>query len=331
MFPNLGINSASYRQRHQVFSCSKWLLKTTEFLKRITHATQIDAATKTGGVASPCTSLTAGIEKIVILPTILKPNNSMQQPKQINSEKQRVLLQLERLKRNFDSALQRYDQVSFLELSHSLRIWTELANPLVAISPEFSKAIVFKSANPTKELKAFAMGYPHVIALTPQGLPATADVRLGAMAGLRFNPAGAFLIGVTVFPDKEGKIRIQNPYYLGRSLDDGEHKVLYEQWKKMNASRLNFRQWLGSDAMRIGYIDADRNLQQVSLSRESLIKRVANILDGSHSSVFAQAENANDPALISTLQIEVQGIPLPYFVLLRIAEDIVHFAPKYIK
>ena len=45
-------------------------------------------------------------------------------------------LQLNRLKRHYETSINTYDVISFLDLAHSLRIWTELKNNVEEDFPE---------------------------------------------------------------------------------------------------------------------------------------------------------------------------------------------------
>jgi hypothetical protein len=93
----------------------------------------------------------------------------------------------------------------------------------------------------------------------------------------------------------------------------------------------NYLQWLGADAVIMSYTQADGTLKRVSISREMLVRRVANTLGGSHPSVEAGTndfENSYDPAVHHLLGHNMGGLPLPYFILLKIAQDLLTIAPK---
>ena len=63
-----------------------------------------------------------------------------------------------------------------------------------------------------------------------------------------------------------------------------------------------------------------------------MVKRVANTLDGSHASLAAyESDNRFDPAVRHLLHYQVGGLPLPYFVLLKIAQDILSIAKKLLE
>jgi hypothetical protein len=94
---------------------------------------------------------------------------------------------------------------------------------------------------------------------------------------------------------------------------------------------LNFAQWMGAEAVRVGYVDGDGAVQNVAISWENLIRRVANTLGGSHPEITAEpGEEVNrlDPAVRALLKHRLAHLPIPYFLLLKAAQDILEHAPK---
>ena len=59
-------------------------------------------------------------------------------------------------------------------------------------------------------------------------------------------------------------------------------------------------------------------------------KRVANTLDGSHPSAGGggDTDNVFDAPVQHLLKYQMGGLPLPYFILLKIAQDILDVSPK---
>lgn len=94
-------------------------------------------------------------------------------------------------------------------------------------------------------------------------------------------------------------------------------------------TRCNYQQWLGAEAVRVCMRGSDRTLRATSISREMIVKRVANTLDSSHPSASASdTDNTFDAPVHHLLKYIVGGIPLPYFILLKIAQDILANAQK---
>jgi len=104
---------------------------------------------------------------------------------------------------------------------------------------------------------------------------------------------------------------------------------LTKQLKESNVTKCTYVNWLAADAVRLSYINTNGVLEPVIISREILVKRVANILDGSHpSATVKQGENIFDAPIIRLTAFNVGGLPLPYFILLKVAQDILDIAPK---
>ncbi|MFN9387433.1 MAG: hypothetical protein ACK6BU_10800, partial [Cyanobacteriota bacterium] len=74
-------------------------------------------------------------------------------------------------------------------------------------------------------------------------------------------------------------------------------------------------------------------LETVAISREMIIKRVANTLDGSHASAAGggEVDNAFDAPVHHLLKYKVGGLPLPYFILLKVAQDILAIGDKTLR
>lgn len=97
--------------------------------------------------------------------------------------------------------------------------------------------------------------------------------------------------------------------------------------------RCNYAHWLGAEVVRLSYPSqvSGQKMTTVSLSREMLVKRVANTLDGSHPSAAGNSTtdvNSNDEAVRQLLSHLMGGLPLPYFIILKIAQDILDIAPR---
>lgn len=240
---------------------------------------------------------------------------------------QTSLLQLERLRRHYEVSVRTYDQVSLLDLSHSLRVWADMKVTLPVDAPAFATTVAFKSALPAKKVMRLARPYRHVFAYMPGGVMTYASNGQIA-AGPDFEgPNGQMSVGASFKVNPNGSMELKNFRYVALALDPPAIKALSAE----DVSRGNFTQWMGAEVARLGYPDRDGSLLRVSLSREQVIRRVANTLDGSHpSSGQAPGGRANrfDPPVHELLQYKVGGLPLPYFILLKTAQDILELAPK---
>lgn len=234
-----------------------------------------------------------------------------------------IALQLERLRRHYEIAVRTYDHAAFLDLSHALRIWVEMKHELPKIAPAFGTTMAFKTAIPAKKVLKAARGCWHVFCYMPGGV-VTYCANGELIAGPEIGGDADLTTGCAVKLGADhmwlGKVCI-----VGRCFEQPLIKALEAE----TVTRCNYIHWLGSEVVRVAYPRADGSLAATAISREMLVKRVANTLDGSHSSlVGGESDNAFDPAVHYLLRHTVGGVPLPYFVLLKIAQDILTVGPK---
>lgn len=235
-----------------------------------------------------------------------------------------VALQLERLRRHYEIAVRTYDHVALLDLSHSLRIWVELKQELPKVAPAFGSTIAFKTAIPAKKMLKAAKGYWHIFCYMPGGV-ITYCAKGDLISGPDLTDNGGEMSAGISIKKTDDEMWLGKVCVVGKSFDQPLIKALGAE----SVTRCNYVHWLGSEVVRVGYPRPDGSLSYAAISREMLIKRVANTLDASHPSLAAkETDNAFDPAINYLLQYKVGGVPLPYFVLLKVAQDIVALAPK---
>lgn len=237
-----------------------------------------------------------------------------------------VRIDLQRLQRHYEQVVTTYDEASLLDLSHLLRVWVELAGTLPSIAPAFGTAHTFRSAAASKPVYRAAHGRKAIICYVPEPIVTfAADGHLVGGPGLDETVGGdrfhSFLMRYT-----DTSLEIANFCYIDGPFD----LKLKEQIKEVVKKRMTYRNWLGSEAVRVNVADAQGVIATFILSRETLVKRVANILGGSHPSVAAVSGNMFDPAVRCLMEWRLGGLPLPYFLLLKMAHDILEVAPKYL-
>lgn len=236
---------------------------------------------------------------------------------------QKVILQLERLRRHYNNSVRNYDHVSLLDLSHTLRVWTELKVHLRTIEPKFAKTLAFKTAIPAKKVLRAARGSQFIFSYMPGGV-----ITYASNGELASGPSSApYTQSLVVRRNEDGSIELKNFCFVGATLEQPIRAALDAEAQ----TRCNYENWLSAEAVRVCYPAKAGSLEAVTISREMIIKRVANTLDGSHPSVAAgsnSSENSFDPAIHYLLQYKMGGLPLPYFILIKIADDILSIAPK---
>lgn len=234
-----------------------------------------------------------------------------------------VTPQLERLRRHHESACRTYDHISLLDLSHALRIWVDMKHALPKAFPRFATTLSFKTASPPRKILNHVRGAPYIFSYMPGSVATHASngnlISAPAIGEKYF--AGVRVRGVGTDTVEMGRFCI-----AAKDLEDPMIKVLNNEI----VTRCNYVQWLSSDAVRMCYINSSNQIVQLSLSREMIVKRVANTLDGSHPSLAAETDSDNkfDEPIHHLLNFKWGGLPLPYFILLKIAQDILEVAPK---
>ncbi|MBN1568556.1 MAG: hypothetical protein JXA73_11975 [Acidobacteria bacterium] len=110
----------------------------------------------------------------------------------------------------------------------------------------------------------------------------------------------------------------------GKECIDQMFKISQSKSPSAKASDLSYSEWLGSGIYEVS--SGDEKHGQLRLSREILIKRVANMLGASHPLCVNDdqaAENRFDPYIRDLHGIQVaDGYPATFYQLLEIAGDI---------
>ncbi|MCC8991449.1 MAG: hypothetical protein LM514_02410 [Streptococcus sp.] len=239
-----------------------------------------------------------------------------------------ILIQMNRLRRHYNVVVRSYDQIALLDLSHSLRIWVELKQALVRISPKFSSSILFKTAIPARKVLKAARGHRFIFSYMPGGVITYASQGyLSSGPEMELN-SGDFTTGIAVKLSDNGQIELGKYCIISTSFEQPLIKALDAEV----VTRCTYMQWLASEAVRVSFIDPNGDLKTVAISREMIVKRVANTLDGSHPSVAGGADTDNqfDAPVHHLLQYKMGGLSLPYFILLKIAQDILDVAPRFL-
>jgi len=205
-----------------------------------------------------------------------------------------IELQYKRLERHYNGALEDRDEVSFLDLSHSMRIWTEMKSSIDELATKKGMKLGLKDVVRSRERKQILRGSKYIY------LPLAS--------------------GVT-----SPSIEVKGVSFINRALSPEEIKKLYEAGPPMAMpTSSTFTQWLGSGVYDVS--STNQAHPTLTISREILIKRVANILGASHPQGIDQAdetENRFDPYVRELHQVLVAGgYPATYYQLLEIAKDI---------
>jgi hypothetical protein len=234
-----------------------------------------------------------------------------------------ISFHFERLRRHYELAVRSYDTVALLDLSHSLRIWAELKSELPKLVPSFGRTQAFKTETPSKKVLRASKGSRFVFAYMPGGV-VTYCAKDQLASGPELDvPTEDLTVGISVQWAAD-QLLLRNFCFVSRAIEDVPSNVLASG----RVARCNYIGWLGAEVVRVSFVN-EGVLSVVAISRETMIKRVANALDGSHASLAnRQSDKRFDPAVRHLLEYRVGGLALPYFILLKTAQDILSIGSK---
>jgi len=238
----------------------------------------------------------------------------------------RVIAQYERLRRHYELSEKTYDHVAFLDLSHTLRIWEELKQALSKTDASLTSKALFKSATPNRKILKSFSNLEYIVGFMPDGI--TTQASQGNLFDWN-EKEGDFSIGGSVSRDENLRITMESFYFQFGEVNDNKKSLITNPKIK----RLNYIQWLGAEIIKINYRNEEGVLKGISIPRGVFIKRVANILDGSHTSLETGGnfDNKYGPPIKFLMDFKCGGCPIPYYLLLKVAQDIIEFGPKMIR
>lgn len=207
-----------------------------------------------------------------------------------------VFIQYQRLERYYRESLTQKDPISFLDLAHSLRIWVEMKNDIDAIAKRKTVSLRLTNTVTSRAIKKILKGSKYIYLPLGSGVESPGiEVR-----GFRFTKRK-------------------------RALSPDEIKTICNQGLPIaRPVTLSFAEWLSSGVFEVPSEDTGHPV--IRISREILIKRIANILGASHplgSEQSNELENKFDPYIHDLHRTALaDGYPATYYQLLEIAKDI---------
>ena len=201
-------------------------------------------------------------------------------------------LQYQRLVKHRDLAVEKLDEVHLLDLAQSLRIFCDMKQKVdercasKGLVPDYAHAI--KNKKSYKIIKRHAKVY------------------------------AAFVTGVP-----ELSVMMKDFLESYRLPSQSDRDYLHQHPVTSGVQRLNSLQdWLGAGVIEV-YEDSPR--ERIDISREMLIRRVANTLGGSHpsSSDDNTKENRFDKYVKYLNSLTVGIYPMHYYQLLEIANELI--------
>jgi len=239
-------------------------------------------------------------------------------------DKKSLILQLERLYRHYLVSIKTYDRISLLDLSHSLRIWTEYKDTVNIENFKNANNALFRYSSPPKQLKRASNNSNYFWFGIPGGAGTYAH-----KGNLMFSPeAGKTTMGVNAMNDTEGRLWISQGHWFSTNIE--EHYITSKTLAKEQIQKAKYSYWLGTESIRLSFFN---ETILTSISKEVLIKRVANTLDGSHPARNNTDDNNNryDRYVKKLMDFTCGGLPIPYFLLIGMAKEILAKMPKILE
>ncbi len=239
---------------------------------------------------------------------------------------EKISVQLKRLQRHYDYSVKTYDDASMLDLVHTLRIWTELKTYLSNNCESFKKT-GFVTGSPIRKTLKHIKNSQYVLAYLPKDGVTTFASQGHLASTSNFDKNNNFSLAVKV-KNTGSSILLSQYCFVSKSLQQ-EYVVAIGKEK---ISKCNYANWMSSETVRMQFKNELGKLEKFSISREMLIKRVANIFDASHTSLNNEGGNNKfDEPINWLMNFQCGGLPLPYFLLLKIAQDIIYHVPNLLE
>jgi hypothetical protein len=233
---------------------------------------------------------------------------------------------LTRLKRQYDICVTGYDRPALKDLASILRLWVDMKQEVNYYLTVNRPASLFSAYSISKELKSLIRDREYLLVNFPRGIIVnTIPTGAGAKSLLvgspkREEPTEIFFniksdkISNTVF-----KLSHIITLYTKKTSTQEAEKIAD---KAFRLEKAKFGIWLDYPAVHLGTLNKEGKFIPYVMSRENIIKRVANALGASHPRGAEETTNSFDPAIFHLMDYTALEMPLPYLILVKIAHDI---------
>lgn len=238
------------------------------------------------------------------------------------NELQQLQILTERLRRHYQHTVRTYDVISLQDLSHALRMWADAKEALPQLHPKLSSGVVFKVGSPIRKVTKAAANSTYMFAYSPE--PTITYANKGQLFSMASTPSGDFHAGAKFRLREDGGTEMSQFAFASRGLQ----QELGKSVSQIRVSRCHFSQWLGAEIARYRFVNSTGGITKSVLTREQLIRRVANTMDGSHPSFVSEEsfENELNEHVRFLMSFRWGALPLPYMLLLNTAQVILEKA-----
>lgn len=241
-----------------------------------------------------------------------------------------------RLQRQYEICQTGYNRPALKDLAHVLRIWMDMSNEVNAYIKQhkpkhkftsFSILPIFNRAfrNNGCIVTAFPNGItlPTLVETDEEGLPRHVLVAADTTNLKPYN----MVVNIRTTPLDNGTDRVEHLVSVwnqeaNTKFTKQEHDII--DGRIFELKRVFFDSWLSSVVIKFNMNSENGELIRHNLSRENIIRRVANILGGSHPEGAWEASRFEDAAVKELMNTRVLDLPIPYLVLMTIARDIIN-------
>lgn len=233
----------------------------------------------------------------------------------MNNLHQKININYERLLRQYEINVLKFDKPALLDLSHMLRIWVEMKNDVQTYLDINESAPIFTNYQLNGKMKKLLWGKDYIFTCFPGSITTMAANDIIMSSSDNFD-LKKFTIMSKVKREKNGGLSFKNFLIIFSLLTSDEESI----FKEIQGKNIQFTGWMQSEIVKLSF--NEQNLPPIGISREILIKRVANILGGSHPEGNGDSTNKYDPYINKLMQYDISGLPSPYLMLLKTAKDI---------
>ncbi len=203
-------------------------------------------------------------------------------------------LQYDRLSRHYEASLAQKDEISFLDLAHALRVWVDMKARVTTMAAERGLQLSLRHHTAPKSLKKSLKGATHTY------IPLASGV-------------------------ESPEVQVKGLVITNRALTPDEIKQRASMGPPVaQVSQMSFAEWMAAGVLEVPSNDPSH--PHVKISREIMIKRIANALGASHPVGMEEddpQENKFDKYVQELHQIKIaDGYPVTYYQLLEIAAEL---------
>lgn len=230
-----------------------------------------------------------------------------------------IIINYFRLRRHHDFCTENYDEVALLDLAHTLRLWMEMKTEVFEYIKNSDSRQEFTSHSFTKDFRKLLEDQnEYFVAAMPGGVRSYVANKEMLSSNSQIAHQKLFL-GVESKAEKKGIVFTKFLVLNGAKLTEEERVIASKGFLTRTS---NFIDWLNSEAVRVKFCNKDGKRIVQTMSKEVLVRRVANYLGPSHprdKDAFSHEYNQTIDFLQESF---IGGVPVPYFLVLKIAKDI---------